>query len=118
MRLRPLLFACAALAAVLAVTGCVGDGGYGDGYGYDYGYYGPDVEFDDGFWGPAYYVGPGHFHGRYGPHRGRPAYRPAPGGRLPPSLPRGASRGGAVHGAPAPRGGGAVHGGGRGPRGH
>jgi hypothetical protein len=118
--LRVLSRACAA-GALLALGGCVADGGYGGGYGYDYDYYdvGPDYGFYDGaVLGPAYYVGPGHFHGRYGPHGGPHPYRPAPGGHPPPSLPHGGGfRGGGFHGgAGGGRGGGGGHGGGG--RGH
>jgi hypothetical protein len=124
MRLRSLLLACIASATAFGVAGCIADGGYGGGgYGYDYEYYGgPDADFYSG-WGPGYYVVPGHFHGRYGPRGGHP-YRAAPGGHLPPSLPRGAPhgapRGGAIPHGGAPRGGVPRGGGGRGggPRGH
>lgn len=110
--LRALSLACAA-TALLALGGCVADGGYGYGYDYDYFDTGPDVGFyADGVWGPGYYVGPGRGHGHYGPHGGNHPFHPAPGGHPPPSLPHGAPHGGGV-----PHGGGAFHGGGGAARG-
>jgi hypothetical protein len=47
------------------LTGCVGEGYYGDGYGPAYDdYYGPDIYGDyGGYWGPGGYVFGHHHHG-------------------------------------------------------
>ncbi len=110
---RRLGIACLVLS-LTALAGCIADGGYG----YDGDYYGPDVEVEGGWggwWGPGYYVAPGHDRGGYArgaPRGGRaPPYRPAGGGRGVPSLPHGGAARGGGGGGGGGRGGG---GGGRG----
>ena len=98
MRARILIIGT--IAALAAGCVAVPDGGYYDeGYPYNYygGYYGPDYG-----WGPDFFVGPGHEHGRHGGfgHGGEHgglghggghshSFRSAPAGRSMPSLPSG-----------------------------
>lgn len=112
-RLLPRLLMVGVLMTM--VVGCVAEGYYGGGPGYDLGYYG-GYGVDYGVWGPTYGVAPfyrarsyDHYRGgfAYGGRAGTHAFRSAPGSRPMPSIPS-APRGGG-HGP----GGGHAAGGGR-----